>query len=279
MPSITVKDGTALYYKDWGSGPPIVFSHGWPLNSDAWEGQMIFLASHGYRCIAHDRRGHGRSDQPWLGNDMDTYADDLAALIEALQLNGAMLVGHSTGGGEVARYIGRHGTKHVAKAVLVGAVPPQMLRTPGNPDGLPIEVFDSMRAGVAANRSQVFQDITTPFFGANRPGADIGQATRDAFWFQGMQAGLKGVLDCIAAFSETDFTPDLKAFDIPTLVIHGSDDQIVPIDLTARRTAALIPGAVLKVYPGGAHGLADTSRNQLNADLLAFARVGASSLS
>jgi non-heme chloroperoxidase len=279
MPSITVKDGTALYYKDWGSGPPIIFSHGWPLNSDAWEGQMVFLASHGYRCIAHDRRGHGRSDQPWLGNDMDTYADDLAALIGALQLDGAMLVGHSTGGGEVARYIGRHGTKHVAKAVLVGAVPPQMLRTPGNPDGLPIEVFDSMRAGVAANRSQVFQDITTPFFGANRPGADVSQATRDAFWFQGMQAGLKGVLDCIAAFSETDFTADLKAFDIPTLVIHGSDDQIVPVDLTARRTATLIPGAVLKVYPGGAHGLADTSRDQLNADLLAFARGETSSFS
>jgi non-heme chloroperoxidase len=279
MPSITVKDGTALYYKDWGSGPPIIFSHGWPLNSDAWEGQMVFLASHGYRCIAHDRRGHGRSDQPWLGNDMDTYADDLAALIGALQLDGAMLVGHSTGGGEVARYIGRHGTKHVAKAVLVGAVPPQMLRTPGNPDGLPIEVFDSMRAGVAANRSQVFQDITTPFFGANRPGADVSQATRDAFWFQGMQAGLKGVLDCIAAFSETDFTADLKAFDIPTLVIHGSDDQIVPVDLTARRTATLIPGAVLKVYPGGAHGLADTRRDQLNADLLAFARGETSSFS
>jgi non-heme chloroperoxidase len=279
MPSITVKDGTALYYKDWGSGPPIIFSHGWPLNSDAWEGQMVFLASHGYRCIAHDRRGHGRSDQPWLGNDMDTYADDLAALIGALQLDGAMLVGHSTGGGEVARYIGRHGTKHVAKAVLVGAVPPQMLRTPGNPDGLPIEVFDSMRAGVAANRSQVFQDITTPFFGANRPGADVSQATRDAFWFQGMQAGLKGVLDCIAAFSETDFTADLKAFDIPTLVIHGSDDQIVPVDLTARRTATLIPGAVLKVYPGGAHGLADTSGDQLNADLLAFARGETSSFS
>jgi non-heme chloroperoxidase len=279
MPSITVKDGTALYYKDWGSGPPIIFSHGWPLNSDAWEGQMVFLASHGYRCIAHDRRGHGRSDQPWLGNDMDTYADDLAALIGALQLDSAMLVGHSTGGGEVARYIGRHGTKHVAKAVLVGAVPPQMLRTPGNPDGLPIEVFDSMRAGVAANRSQVFQDITTPFFGANRPGADVSQATRDAFWFQGMQAGLKGVLDCIAAFSETDFTADLKAFDIPTLVIHGSDDQIVPVDLTARRTATLIPGAVLKVYPGGAHGLADTSRDQLNADLLAFARGETSSFS
>jgi non-heme chloroperoxidase len=279
MPSITVKDGTALYYKDWGSGPPIIFSHGWPLNSDAWEGQMVFLASHGYRCIAHDRRGHGRSDQPWLGNDMDTYADDLAALIGALQLDSAMLVGHSTGGGEVARYIGRHGTKHVAKAVLVGAVPPQMLRTPGNPDGLPIEVFDSMRAGVAANRSQVFQDITTPFFGANRPGADVSQATRDAFWFQGMQAGLKGVLDCIAAFSETDFTADLKAFDIPTLVIHGSDDQIVPVDLTARRTATLIPGAVLKVYPGGAHGLADTSGDQLNADLLAFARGETSSFS
>jgi len=277
MPSISVKDGTALYYKDWGTGSPIVFSHGWPLNADAWEAQMVFLASHGYRCIAHDRRGHGRSDQPWSGNDMDTYADDLAALIEALALEDAMLVGHSTGGGEVARYIGRHGTGRVASAVLVGAVPPQMLRTPANPDGLPIEVFDSMRAGVAANRSQVFQDITTPFFGANRPGAEISQATRDAFWFQGMQAGLKGVLDCIAAFSETDFTADLKRFDIPTLVIHGADDQIVPVDLTARRTAALIPGAVLRIYPGGAHGLADTSRDQLNADLLAFARGDLSS--
>ena len=277
MPSITVKDGTALYYKDWGTGAPIVFSHGWPLNADAWEAQMVFLAAHGYRCIAHDRRGHGRSDQPWSGNDMDTYADDLAALIEALALEGAMLVGHSTGGGEVARYIGRHGTGRVASAVLVGAVPPRMLRTPTNPDGLPIEVFDSMRAGVAANRSQVFQDITTPFFGANRPGAEISHATRDAFWFQGMQAGLKGVLDCIAAFSETDFTADLKRFDIPTLVIHGADDQIVPVDLTARRTAALIPGAVLRIYPGGAHGLADTSRDQLNADLLAFARGDLSS--
>lgn len=279
MPSITVKDGTALYYKDWGTGSPIVFSHGWPLNADAWEAQMVFLAAHGFRCIAHDRRGHGRSDQPSSGNDMDTYADDLATLIKALALEDAVLVGHSTGGGEVARYIGRHGTRRLAGAVLVGAVPPQMLRTTTNPDGLPIEVFDSMRAGVAANRSQVFQDITTPFFGANRPGAEISQATRDAFWFQGMQAGLKGVLDCIAAFSETDFTNDLKRFDIPTLVIHGSDDQIVPVDLTARRTAALIPGAVLRIYPGGAHGLADTSRDQLNADLLAFARGDFSSFS
>lgn len=279
MPSITVKDGTALYYKDWGTGSPLVFSHGWPLNADAWEAQMVFLAAHGFRCIAHDRRGHGRSDQPSSGNDMDTYADDLATLIEALALEDAVLVGHSTGGGEVARYIGRHGTRRLAGAVLVGAVPPQMLRTTTNPDGLPIEVFDSMRAGVAANRSQVFQDITTPFFGSNRPGAEISQATRDAFWFQGMQAGLKGVLDCIAAFSETDFTNDLKRFDIPTLVIHGSDDQIVPVDLTARRTAALIPGAVLRIYPGGAHGLADTSRDQLNADLLAFARGDFSSFS
>ena len=272
MPTITTTDGVQIHYKDWGAGQPVVFSHGWPLNADAWEDQMVFLASHGFRAIAHDRRGHGRSSQPWDGNDMDHYADDLAALIEHLGLRDAILVGHSTGGGEVARYIGRHGTARVARAVLVGAVPPLMLRTPANPGGLPIEVFDGIRAGVTADRSQFFQDLTIPFYGANREGAAVSQGLRDAFWFQGMQGGLKNELDSIKAFSETDFTEDLKRFDIPTLLIHGDDDQIVPIDASARAAAKLIPGAVLKVYPGGSHGLAATHKDQLNADLLAFAR-------
>ncbi|MFC7553387.1 alpha/beta fold hydrolase [Pseudoroseomonas wenyumeiae] len=272
MPTITTTDGVQIHYKDWGAGQPVVFSHGWPLNADAWEDQMVFLASHGFRAIAHDRRGHGRSSQPWDGNDMDHYADDLAAVIEQLGLRDAILVGHSTGGGEVARYIGRHGTARVAKAVLVGAVPPLMLRTPANPGGLPIEVFDGIRAGVAADRSQFFKDLTIPFYGANREGAAVSQGQRDAFWFQGMQGGLKNELDSIKAFSETDFTEDLKRFDIPTLLIHGDDDQIVPIDASARAAAKLIPGAVLKVYPGGSHGLAATHKDQLNADLLAFAR-------
>jgi non-heme chloroperoxidase len=234
---------------------------------------MFCLASNGYRCIAHDRRGHGRSDQPWNGNDMDTYADDLSELMEALDLNGVALVGHSTGGGEVARYIGRHGTKRVARVVLVSAVPPLMLQTHANPAGLPLQKFDAIRAGVAADRSQFFQDLTTPFFGANRPGAEISQGVRDAFWFRGMQGGLKNQLDCIKAFSETDFTKDLQKFDVPTLIIHGDDDQIVPIAASANVSAKLVPHATLKVYPGGSHGLADTHKDQLNADLLAFLNI------
>jgi non-heme chloroperoxidase len=272
MSTITTTDGTRLYYKDWGFGPPVVFSHGWPLSADAWESQMVHLASHGYRCIGHDRRGHGRSSQPWNGNDMDTYADDLSQLIESLELNGATLVGHSAGGGEVARYIGRHGTGRVARAVLVAAVPPLMLKTDANPGGLPMTAFDAIRAGVAADRSQFFKDLTTPFYGANRPGAKVSQGVRDAFWRQGMQGGLKAELDCIKAFSETDFTGDLEKFDVPTLIIHGDDDQIVPIGASAHASARLVRNATLKVYPGGSHGLADTHKEQLNADLLAFVR-------
>ncbi len=270
MGTITAKDGTEIYYKDWGSGAPVVFCHGWPLTSDAWESQMVFLASHGYRCIAHDRRGHGRSSQPWDGNDMDTYADDLAELIEKLELNSVALVGHSTGGGEVARYIGGHGTRHIAKAVLMGSVAPLMLRTLANPGGLPIKAFDDIRAGVAADRSQFFKDLAIPFYGANRPGAKVSQGVRDAFWFQGMQGGLRGELDCIKAFSETDFTQDLKAFDVPTLIIHGDDDQIVPINASAYAAVTLIKNAVLKIYAGAPHGIADTHKDQLNADLLSF---------
>jgi len=272
MPMITTKDGTEIYYKDWGTGQPIVFSHGWPLSADAWEDQMVFLASHGYRTIAHDRRGHGRSSQPWNGNDMDTYADDLAMLTEALDLKEAIHVGHSAGGGEVARYIGRHGTKRVAKAVLIGAVPPLMLKTEANPLGLPIAAFDDIRTGVLADRSQFFKDLAVTFYGANRPGAKVSQGLRDSFWLQGMQSGFKGVIDCIKAFSETDFTEDLKKFDVPTLIIHGDDDQIVPIADSAKLAAKLIQGATLKVYKGASHGLCSTHKDRVNMDLLAFIR-------
>ncbi len=278
MPTITMVDGTEIYYKDWGTGQPVVFSHGWPLTADAWEDQMIFLADRGYRCIAHDRRGHGRSSQPWTGNEMNTYADDLASLVQALDLKDAIHVGHSTGGGEVARYIGRHGTRRVAKAVLISAVPPLMLKTEANPGGLPIEVFDQIRAGVLADRSQFFKDLTTPFYGANRPGAQVSQGLRDAFWLQGMMGGLKNEYDCIAAFSATDFTEDLKKLDVPTLVIHGDDDQIVPIDAAARKTATLVPHAKLVVYPGADHGICSTRKNQVNQDLLAFFREPAADL-
>ena len=271
MPTITVKDGTEIYYKDWGSGQPVVFSHGWPLSSDSWESQVLFLASNGYRVIAHDRRGHGRSSQPWSGNEMNTYADDLAALMDKLDIKGATMVGFSTGGGEVARYIGRHGTKRVARAVLVSSVPPLMLKTPANPGGLPIEVFDGIRAGSIANRSQLYKDIASgPFFGFNRPGAKLSQGLVDSFWMQGMMGGHKNTYDCIKAFSETDFTDDLKKFDVPTLVIHGDDDQIVPIDAAGRASAKLVKGAKLVEYAGGPHGITDTHKDRLNNDLLAF---------
>jgi len=264
-----------IHYKDWGSGQPVFFSHGWPLNADAWEDQMVFLANHGYRCIAHDRRGHGWSSQPWGGNDMDTYADDLAILVEELELKNVILVGHSTGGGEVARYIGRHGTNRVAKAVLIGAVTPLMLKTAANPGGLPLEAFDKIRAGVLADRSQFFKDLSTPFFGANRPGAKVSQGLRDSFWLQGMQAGFKGVIDCIKAFSETDFTKDLERFDMPTLIMHGDDDQIVPIGASAQLSSRIVKGATLKIYPGAPHGLCSTHKDQVNQDLLAFFKTQA----
>jgi len=270
MGTITTRDGTRLYYKDWGTGQPVVFSHGWPLSADAWEDQMLFLAERGYRCIAHDRRGHGRSSQPWTGNDMDTYADDLADLVNELDLRDAVHVGHSTGGGEVARYIGRHGTSRVAKAVLVSAIPPLMLKTPANPGGLPIEVFDGIRANVLADRSQFFRELSLPFYGYNRPGAEASQGVRDSFWLQCMQCGLKAAYDCVRVFSETDHTEDLKKFDVPTLFLHGDDDQIVPIGAAAVLAAKIVTGSTLKVYPGGPHGLPTASKDEVNADLLAF---------
>ena len=275
MSYLTTKDDTQIYYKDWGpkDGQVVTFSHGWPLNADAWEGQMFFLASHGYRCVAHDRRGHGRSSQPWTGNEMDTYADDLAELFEHLDLRGATLVGHSTGGGEVARYLGRHGTRRAKGAVFVSSVPPIMVKTDANPDGLPLENLDGLRAASVANRAQLYKDFATgPFYGFNRPGAKVSQGMIDTFWMQGMMAGHKNLYDCIAAFSATDFTDDLKKIDVPALVIHGDDDQVVPIDLTGRRTAKLVPNATLKVYPGAPHAIPDTHKDQLNADLLAFLR-------
>jgi non-heme chloroperoxidase len=273
MAVIQTRDGTEIYYKDWGEGPPIVFSHGWPLSADAWEDQMQFLASQGFRCIAHDRRGHGRSSQPWSGNDMDTYADDLRGLVEALDLRRAIHVGHSTGGGEVARYIGRHGTDRVTKAVLISAVAPLMLKTEANPGGTPIEAFDEIRAALLADRAQYFKDLSAPFYGADRPGAHVSEGLRESFWRQGMQAGLNAVYDCVKAFSETDLTKDLKRFDVPTLFIQGDDDQIVPIDDASRLAVKLVAGARLIVYEGAPHGLCSTHKNRVNADLLAFARA------
>ena len=272
MPTITTKDGTKIFYKDWGSGQPVVFSHGWPLNADAWDDQLYFFASNGYRAIAHDRRGHGRSSQSWKGNDMDTYADDLAALVEQLDLTSAIHIGHSTGGGEVARYIGRHGTERVAKAVLVGAVPPGMLKTAKNPEGVPIEAFDQIRAGVKGDRSQFYKDLSAPFYGANRPGSTVSQGVRDAFWLLSMQAGFPAAYECIKAFSESEFSDDLRKFDVPTLVIHGDDDQIVPINVGGLRSVKMIRNATLKVYKGAPHGLMTTHKEQFNADLLEFAR-------
>lgn len=270
MGAIKTQDGTEIFFKDWGTGPVVMFSHGWPLSADAWDEQLFFFASHGFRAIAHDRRGHGRSSQPWDGNDMDTYADDLAALVLALNVTGVTHVGHSTGGGEVARYIGRHGTERAKAAVLVGAIPPTMLKTATNPGGLPIEVFDKIREGVLSDRAQYYEDLSAPFYGANRPGAEVSQGLRDAFWRMSMQAGVKAAYDCIEAFSESDHTEDLRRFDIPTLIIHGSDDQIVPIDDAARLSVKLVPGAELKVYDGAPHGLISTHSDQFNGDLLEF---------
>jgi non-heme chloroperoxidase len=274
MPTIKTKDGTELYYNDWGSGPAVVFSHGWPLSADAFEDQMTFLAAHGFRCVAHDRRGHGRSGQPWNGNDMDTYADDLAELTAALDLRDAIHVGHSTGGGEVARYIARHGTKRVVKAVLISAIPPLMLKTPANPGGLPIEVFDKLREGVRNDRSQFFKDLSAPFYGANRPGATVSQGLRDSFWMQAMMCGFPGAYDCIKAFSETDQTEDLKKFgDLPTLIIQGDDDQIVPISASGMMSVKILRNARLEVYKGAPHGLCSTLKERVNKDLLDFVQA------
>ena len=273
MSTITSKDGTEIYYKEWGEGPVVTFSHGWPLSSDAWDGQMLFLAQNGYRVVAHDRRGHGRSSQASSGNDMNGYADDLAAIIEALDLQNATLIGHSTGGGEVTRYIGRHGSKRVAKVVLIAAVPPIMLKTPANPEGLPMEVFDGLRAGLVKDRSQFYRDLAIQFYGANRPGANVSQGTLDQFWLWSMQAGLKNAYESIKAFSETDFTEDLKRIDVPALVLHGEDDQIVPIKDSAKKSAKLIKGAKEIYYPGAPHGITATHQDQVNFDLLEFLRV------
>jgi non-heme chloroperoxidase len=270
MSTITTKDGTTIYYKDWGSGPVITFSHGWPLNADAWDGQLLFLAQNGYRVIAHDRRGHGRSGQSSSGNDMNTYADDLATLFETLDLRDVTMVGHSTGGGEVARYIGRHGTKRVAKAVLIGAVPPVQVKSASNPEGTPLEVFDGLRAALASDRAQFYKEFAIPFFGVNRPGAKVSQGTLDQFFRLSMQAGLKNVYDCVRAFSETDFTEDLKKFDIPTLLMHGEDDQIVPVNISARKSQRIVKNVQAIYYPGAPHGLTVTHQDQINADLLAF---------
>jgi non-heme chloroperoxidase len=270
MATITTKDGTRIFYKDWGSGQPILFSHGWPLTADAWDGQMLFFGQQGYRVVAHDRRSHGRSDQTWDGNHMDQYADDLAELIETLDLRDIVMIGHSTGGGEVAHYIGRHGSDRVAKVVLVGAVPPLMLRTEANPEGTPIDVFDGIRKNTAGDRSQFFKELTIPFYGFNRDGAKVNEGLRESFWLQGMMGGIKGEYDCVREFSEVDYTEDLKKIDKPTLVIHGDDDQIVPIKASAEKTAKIVKGAQLKIYPGGPHGLAQTEADTFNADVLAF---------
>ena len=273
MSTIKTRDGANIFYKDWGEGQPVVFSHGWPLNADAWDEQLVFLASRGYRAIAHDRRGHGRSSQTWQGNEMNTYADDLARLFEQLDLKNAIVVGHSTGGGEVTRFIGRHGTKRVSKAALISAVPPMLIKSDANPEGMPGEAFDGLRTAIARDRSQFYNDFSLPFYGANRPGAKVSDGLREQFWLQCMQVGLKNCLDCIKAFSETDFTDDLKKFDVPTLILHGDDDQIVPINITAMRSSKLVKNATLKVYQGAPHGLMATHQERFNADLLAFIKA------